>query len=290
MWIYTPSVSVPEPADLILDCAPLAQAYARSVTWSGKHSPPQRWSERLERDSWTRRLSGMTPKPLTAIPGMEQWISSLAASRASRTASGTTTADAAPTTPVICGRTSDASSENASPTLYSWRMLQGLADITGISSGQSYKEWLSALRKDCLRRVRLAPPIRGSACSSWESGLARNSLELYWRTPTILSIVGAPGIKADGSMGKYPKIKWQAWRLTQDIWDSSPQLMPTMSDGHACSRDCRRTNPRFAEWIMGWPLGWTNLAASDSLWQQTEWCRWSQHMRSSLSQLGWRLD
>lgn len=46
----------------------------------------------------------------------------------------------------------------------------------------------------------------------------------------------------------------------------------------------RQLNPVFVEWLMGWPLGWTDPG---SPLPATEWSRWLRHMRSSLCTLGW---
>ena len=48
----------------------------------------------------------------------------------------------------------------------------------------------------------------------------------------------------------------------------------------------RLLNPDFVEWLMGWPIGWSAL---DLPLPATEWSRWWQHMRGSLSALGWRI-
>jgi hypothetical protein len=39
-------------------------------------------------------------------------------------------------------------------------------------------------------------------------------------------------------------------------------------------------NPAFTEWLMGWPIGWTESAPA-----VTGWCRWQQHMRGALCAL-----
>lgn len=39
-------------------------------------------------------------------------------------------------------------------------------------------------------------------------------------------------------------------------------------------------NPAFTEWLMGWPIGWTESEPA-----VTGWCRWQQHMRGALSAL-----
>ena len=40
---------------------------------------------------------------------------------------------------------------------------------------------------------------------------------------------------------------------------SGPQAQTTSNDGHDCSPKCRRLNPRFVEWLMGFQIGHTNL-------------------------------
>ena len=58
----------------------------------------------------------------------------------------------------------------------------------------------------------------------------------------------------------------------------SSLLAPETSRGGAPSSPERRSlNPRFVEWLMGWPLGWTNFDCSEMAWS-----RWQQHMRSAL--------
>ena len=38
-----------------------------------------------------------------------------------------------------------------------------------------------------------------------------------------------------------------------------------------------RLNPAFSEWLMGWPVGWSDYRSSG-----TEWCRWRRAWRSHL--------
>lgn len=55
----------------------------------------------------------------------------------------------------------------------------------------------------------------------------------------------------------------------------------TAEDGLPLSLQTRRLNPRFVEWLMGFPIGWT---AFDAL--GTERSHWKALMQSSLSPLG----
>ena len=43
-----------------------------------------------------------------------------------------------------------------------------------------------------------------------------------------------------------------------DMYLSIHRDQTTTKDGHTCSPTCRRLNPRFAEWLMGLPRGWTS--------------------------------
>ncbi len=38
-----------------------------------------------------------------------------------------------------------------------------------------------------------------------------------------------------------------------------------------------RLNPLFTEWLMGWPIGWTDFAPVE-----TAWCHWWRHMHFEL--------
>ena len=66
---------------------------------------------------------------------------------------------------------------------------------------------------------------------------------------------------------------------------------PAPANGHTCSTKCRRLNPRFVEWLMGWPDLWSLLPYLDTgapgfdYWE-TVLSHWWRLMRSALSRLG----
>ena len=77
----------------------------------------------------------------------------------------------------------------------------------------------------------------------------------------------------------------QNWSLYFQSFHSVPTTAPP---GHICSQKCRRLNPQFVEWLMGWPIGWTLLPFLDpgshgSERLEMEWCRWWQVMGSAFS-------
>lgn len=57
----------------------------------------------------------------------------------------------------------------------------------------------------------------------------------------------------------------------------SPQGPETSTDGEPSSRSTPKLNPRFVEWLMGWPLGWTDCGS-----RETEFTPWKARMRSQL--------
>lgn len=59
----------------------------------------------------------------------------------------------------------------------------------------------------------------------------------------------------------------------------SPSLQQ-IKDGPISSQTRRVLNPRFVEWLMGWPIGWTDFGPVE-----TELSRWLLLMRGQLSTL-----
>jgi hypothetical protein len=202
----------------------------------------------------------------------------------------------------------------------------------------SWKKWVTALRKDSLRRLKSAQATNASDCSSWltpnvpnggrsvpeatvlakgqtETGKRTVGLESqvrFWRTPverdhhphglanrtrnvpTILlahqadawpepvrlwgtpttrdwkdSACAAADVPTNGLLGR-EAARWAASRL--DPENSTP--------GEKSSPSPRRLNPLFVEWLMGWPIAWTDCDSA-----AMEWCRWRQRMRLELSRL-----
>lgn len=92
MWLYVPNLSTsspsaPEAAGSISESNWRFPALAQSAWWRGKPSPSRTWWQRWNKVSWLQHLCGAMPEPSTADAGVDAWTASLAASRASRTAS-----------------------------------------------------------------------------------------------------------------------------------------------------------------------------------------------------------
>ena len=183
MWLHIPSTtsrSAPAEAVSTLGLGLLASALAQCVTWRGKHSRAHTWSQRLKRVSWLTRLCGQMPEPSAADLGAAQWISSLAASRASRTAPPEESA--AHATSATSGPTPDASSSSPALGACSSKTSRECSRPARIKSpapsayGVTYKDWVLSLRADYSARQRLARNTAGRASSSslWPTAAARD--------------------------------------------------------------------------------------------------------------------
>lgn len=125
---------------------------------------------------------------------------------------------------------------------------------------------------DLRKRFWLTPRAQESSRESQESFLRRNAdrtaachgslnqQACQWNTPTARD--------------------WKDGAATYDVPTDSRlgrQAPRMMKDGDPSRITL---NPRFTEWLMGWPIGWTAFAPV-----ATEWCHWWQRMRGELCAL-----
>ena len=210
MWLYLPpscvdSACAPASADSTLDSVwPSAMPTGLSLTSSGKPLPARSWSRVSRTAAWIRRLSGMTLPRSTAARGVASWISSLAASPASRGAmpdgagERTTSAGSGPRFAASFARFDRDSS--------SWRTCQGSLAGEGWSwsSPISWPTAGSVRNGFAFLRRPLARASSGSAPSSWPTatwddakgsrnrtstgaghdGVTLSDAGRLWRTPT----------------------------------------------------------------------------------------------------------
>ena len=157
------------------------------------------------------------------------------------------------------------------------------------------RRWPTALATDgskAPKQHRNGDPIVTSLAKMWPTATVTPGAYTYARgNPDTLSLKldgaartfptpSASDAKGFDGPGKaHPSKNWEAY---------SHLVRMTLNHGHECSPKCRRLNPLFVAWLMGWPGGWTQLpnGLNDSESLATEWFRWSQLMRYSLSRLG----
>lgn len=169
MWLYVPSAFVPESAVSTWDSSAL-ERLARSVTSNGKHSRPQSWSRRWKLGTWLQHLSGLTYEPSTLKPGVEAWISSLAAIPASPSA--LPAAEPGQTIPDTSGPKSCGSTATQEPATSSVRTSLDTSALASGKSSRTLPSWGRMSNGVCSRRQTLELPIAARDCSSWPTATA----------------------------------------------------------------------------------------------------------------------
>lgn len=207
MWLVLPpstcSPCAPAPRcstpDLTL---PLAERLAQSATLSGKPSPAPSWRRAWKNKPWLRLLSGATCTPSTASLGVDSWISSLRATRASRSASPGSVVER--TILATFGPQSLASLARLNPSAAGLKTSVDTSLWGSSRSEPTFKDWATALRRDSLQRRKSARLTSESGCSSlrWPTirsedaescgqhpgaADALNKTAERWQTPTDLT-------------------------------------------------------------------------------------------------------
>jgi len=116
-----------------------------------------------------------------------------------------------------------------------------------------------------------------------------------WKTPHGMANTDQYG-KTGGAGGEHQKqvMTWSTPRAACNVQNA--KNLPPPSEGGRSSKPGledqiqpatpipgqpkAQLNPRFDEWLMGWPPGWTAFEPV-----ATEWCHWRQRMRFALSRL-----
>ena len=311
MWLHVPNMPatdspcVPELADSNSDCpSPSETDFELSVTSSGK--PTQRllswrgWQTR----PWIKLLFGAISRPSMADRGAAKWISSLEAIPASRSQSPVE--DAAQMIRGTCGPTFDALCQKYSQDSASSRTSQTTFDWDLKKSEETYEDLATRLSRESLARRKWARLISESDCSSWptaktpsggsnskrkERGAGGADLQeaaAQWQTPATDSFRSrggdrkneqgldqqartwaTPSCRDADKWQKKPKRKGQI-QLSAQAYSHPVQGIPT--DGNMYSKQIRRLNPLFVEWLMGLPRGWTSCGPMEMqsfrLWQR----------------------
>lgn len=77
--------------------------------------------------------------------------------------------------------------------------------------------------------------------------------------------LGAALWPTPGASDVVPYTEAEAKRRSPDLPTTASLRAPTTQQpGHECSPKCRRLNPLFVEWLMGFPIGHTALEPSET--------------------------
>lgn len=277
MWLRIPLPYCPYAPDMggSISQSTLQQMeqLARSVMWRAKYRQPRFWRTLWSTDFYRTRLFGPTCEPSTLALGVEAWISSLRAIRANHSQSPESVV--AKAIRATCGQKWLESWRNASPLLAFSRMSQGTLFSDFSKSPKIWSDWVIVLRQECLRRRRLARVTRENGCSSWPTAKTATGDYQYANGKSVLNLSGAAR--------QWLSIAPTDAKGTETAENYSPQAQSTSNgDGSSTAGLSSRPqlNPRFVEWLMGVPVGWTSSGCSEM-----EFAHYKERMRSALYRL-----
>ena len=280
MWLYLPtSACTPVAGDSILDSDWRIQMLSQSFTWRGTWKQARYWLTILKRDSWMMPLFGLIPEPSTANHLLTKWIGSLPDSPASRGVERDKERDS---------MTSDGSGPILSdwfakydPEDCSWRTSQVsfLVDLNTYS--ETWPRSGSMRNGQVYERPMSVRPIVENESLSWDTKEPR------WATPTTRDYKdgdGTANVKTNSLLGRQaPRTLMPGQELSNNDQTSPQQWRtPEGSDGEGGTMqiiagkaghyklgdqvgDRKILNPKFVEWLMGWPEDWIEFHVLESL-------------------------
>ena len=280
-WLHLPkSPYSPEPAG---GCS-AASSTDGSPSATLREKPTVSKSSRPGSETGTSRTRryGMTSEPLTELPGVDAWISSLRASRANHSPSQGR--EGRTRTSATGGLIPFASYEALSQGGYSWKTCQAsLLDLMGISDEYSETWPRAGLESVGIAYLRqpLAPLTGGIGFGS--------SGKMLLKTPCASDAYTEGMAKKDqrfgdsGSLaqevatGFIAKRGWVPTPTAGDAHGSGSRNTENSNahagvsltdyvkgDGGKGRRSPGQLNPMWVEWLMGWPRNWTSAEAMKS--------------------------
>ena len=267
-WLY-----VPASEDSSSDSSSPSQPLERCVTWRGKPIRSASRSRVFGTVISTMLRYGAMSNPSTVSPGVMSWISSLAVIRANHFPSPVDVK--AKTILGTSGRTSSALSKKSSRDTAFLKTWLTTFNLVLNRYGETYQIWTTRLRRDSLRRQKLARRINGSGCLSWPTATsALHDSQTYGsdyrigipkaERRTAFNLQGAaknwatPMAADDGK--KVTTSSLQAGLIGQASGFYGHPIPTIAKDGRTLYASSRVLNPVFVEWLMGFPIGWTALA------------------------------
>lgn len=274
MWIYIPSTScrsAPGSEDSISESDWRFQALEQSAWLRGKPLPARSWHRRWTKDRCIQRLSGRMPEPSTVERGLAEFMASLPVIPASPSPSQAS--DEEPKTRDTSGPRSSASLGKWDPSSCSWRMSQAMFDWASIEcsvilpksgstrSGQLFERPMSELRTDESGCSSWPTAVAGDAkscgaaaystASGRHSGTTLTDASRQWPTPRTIT-GGAEKLKEQGINGN-----GAGTPLTVACKQMHGRQDQKQTGAESPSTSGLRLNPRFVEWLMGFPDEWT---------------------------------
>ena len=265
-WLYSQALVEGYSEGISLDGAPCA-------LWNGTHTQPLSWCSDRTMAACRLSQSGTTFKPLTDNRG-EAVLTSFLEAFPVRTSAPPEKEQESTERDQVCGDTWQELLVKYDLASSSWKTHHCLWEEDLQESSVTLPKW-GMMRDGVLWERTTLPPLT----SGTESGL--------WHTPTCHNAKEAgypaeykrktPTLAAEAIMGMPAKM-WPTPSANEDAAGTPDGKMQRMLGNHLDIRGTTQKewsrgtlNPTWVEWLMGWPVGWTDLNALE-----TDKCRSAQ--------------
>ena len=247
-WLYLPEQEgdYSQPSGC-LDGEP--SATSKTQTTQSKSSKPE-----FETACSTMPQSGATPEPSTGDPGVDVWISSLRDSRASRSVEQGK--DSPNRTKETFGPTPFALLEKSGPDGFYWKMCQGcFPTLTPDEFSETWPRAGMIVAGIAYRLPPLAPITRGTGCGLWPTPTVADSKNTRNSTANRLTTPPTGIHKGDTLVDAVTK--WPTPTARDHRSGKRKSSHPTWNQLN--DKVGGKLNPTWAEWLMDFPSGWTDL-------------------------------
>lgn len=240
----------------------LVEAFSRGTCSDGDACAPSNMPPTPDQSWWPGRTTehsrlsrfGMTCEPLTADRGAALLTWWLADSRAKTSALPAAATDSTANDPAY-GARCDASFAKYDPAALKWRtpqcsLVEGLDEFS-----ETWPSWGLMRDGECWELPTWAPITDGTASGSWP-------------TPTASCGTGAGHQGRKGGFNLQTAVRMWPTPVATMSKGSSPGALTRKSgrdrsndrlDHAVMAADGGQLNPMWVEWLMGWPIGWTDL-------------------------------
>ena len=235
MWVlpknYHPSSAfVADTVESKEELSLLESSIESSLMWRSKPSPLRTWLLRWNRVNWIQLLFGRILKPSQHTYFEEQLTLSLAGILASR--SQQQDSEKEKMIPDTCGQQSESTLKPSDQIDAFSRTSKDTYRLDSPASSATWKKMVTEQRGEYSQRVKLAHHTKESESISWPTPTARD-----WKdTPGMAKTA----VNKDGSK-----------RSRTDQLARAVYSRENTTNGNL--------NPEFSEWLMGVPIGWTEL-------------------------------
>jgi hypothetical protein len=275
-WLYSRALVEEYSEERSLDGEPCA-------LWNGTHTQRASWLPAKTTKACRLSRSGTTFKPLTDNHG-EAVLTSCLGDSLVKTLVQPAKEPGSTENEAVCGDTWLESSMKFDPDSSSWKTHHSLWDEDLPESSVTLPKWGMMQGGVLWERTTLPPLTSGTGAGSWPTPNATDHKHCVASLAYHEKRVATPGkqislataVRTSPNGGKPTRQMWQTPTAMEGAdcgskWESLKKIdkggriqrqMATKETKETKETTKAALNPSWVEWLMGWPIGWTDLNAA----------------------------